>query len=280
MRILVCFKIVYDLEDVTPEELVSLQEGGLDISVFKKIIGSYDEAGLETALRLAENVRQRGNAVTLHGLTVGDCEKRFFGNLFPLGFDDLTGIPMPVNTMQTELPHPAHTDVDDYSWQPELIAHTIAAFVKEQGGYDVIITGKQASPGENGLVPFLLAFSLGQPCISEVFSLEGHDRGIRVITKTDTGRAAMTITRPAVYAVGEAQYSYLRVPTLREKLNAGSREPRIWSPADCISVCNSIHFLHYVYTMKKRQCRMVEGLNQEEKLNNVWKSYLEKRVHQ
>ena len=264
MRILVCFKIVYDLEDVTPEELVSLQEGSLDISVFKKIIGSYDEAALETALRLAEDARQHGAEVVLHGLTIGDCEQRFFGNLFPLGFDDLIGIPL-------------H---DDYSWQPELTARTIAAFVHDQGGYDVIITGKQASPGENGLIPFQLASSLGRACVSEVFSLEWHDRGIRVTTKTDTGRAAMTVTRPAVYAVGEAQYSYLRVPTLREKLNAGARKPRTWSPAECTSSPNAIHFLHYVYTMKKRQCRMLEGLNQEEKLDNLWNSYLEKRAHQ
>jgi len=259
MRILVCFKIIYDLEHITPEELLLLQNGTLDLSVFKKIFGSYDEAALETALRLAEDVRQQGQAVTIHGLTVGECENRFLGNLFPLGFDDLIRIPPDA----------------DITWHPEAVAGSIAAFVKERGGYDAIITGKQTAAGESGLVPRMIACGLGLPCVPEVFSLKYRGGGIRVCSKTDTGQMAMTVTKPAVYAVGEALYSYLRIPTLREKIAAGSKEPSTWTPAGTGPVSASVQFLQYVYTMPQRQCRMIQGNEPEEKMETLW-AYLQK----
>ena len=259
MRILVCFKTVYDLEYITPQELVSLQDGSLDLSVFKKKIGSYDEAALETALRLAEHMRRQAGTVNIHGLTAGECEKRIFGNLFPLGFDDLIHIPLDTN----------------FPWSPELVAAGIAAFVKDQGGYDVIITGKQTGPGETGLIPYMLASRLGYPCVSEVFSLERCGRGVKVTSKTDTGQKTMTVTKPAVYAVGEAMHPYLRVATLREKIAAGSMEARTWSVAGAGPVPGSARFLQYEYTMPQRQYRIIEGKNLGEKMETLW-AYLQK----
>ena len=255
MRILVCFKVVYDLENITPQELLSLQNGSLDLAVFKKIFGTYDEAALETALRLAENLCEQSETVTLHGLTAGKCENRFLENLFPLGFDDLFCI-------QPE---------KDFSWQPELTAGCITAFVKDSGGYDIILTGKQAGPGENGLIPRMLAHRLGYAFVPEVFSLEHMRGGIRVISKTDAGRAAMTVKLPAVFPVGEALHSYLRVPTLREKIAAGSREVHYWSTETPPKTGpGSGNFIHYIYTMTQRNCRMIDGNTLSEKLENLW----------
>jgi electron transfer flavoprotein alpha/beta subunit len=163
----------------------------------------------------------------------------------------------------------------DTSWNPALVAGSIAAFVRERGGYDLIITGKQTGPGESGLIPRMLASGLGLPCIPEVFSLKYCSRGIRVISKTDAGQAVMTVTKPAVYAVGEALHSYLRVPTLREKIAAGSKEPGSRLPAGTCPVLNTVQFLKYVYTMPQRQCRMIEGNNTEEKMETLW-AYLQK----
>lgn len=266
MRILVCFKIVNDLEYITPGELLSLQEGLLDLSVFKKIIGSYDEAALETALRLAENVRRQGLPVTIHALTAGNCEKRFIENLLSLGFDDLFRIPVDTGIL----------------WQPELIADHITAFVKDFGRYDVIVTGKQAGPGENGLIPRMLSSKLGLACVPEVISLNWCSRGIKVTFRTDTGQASMTVTKPAVFAVGEAKYPWLRVPTLLEKItakrkSAGSREPVNYLSAGFETNPASAQFLRYVYTMPKRQCRMIEGKNSEEKFEILW-SYLQREI--
>ena len=269
MRILVCFKVVYDLEYITPQELLSLQNDSLDIAVFKKIIGSYDEAALETALCLAENAREQGETVALHALTVGECEKRFLENLFPLGFDDVFRIQLETSAL------PDHSRVagspeEDFSWQPELAADCIASFVKDSGAYDVIITGKQAGPGESGLVPRMLAHRLGLVSLPEVFSLEWSRRGIKVITKTDTGQAFMKVKKPAVFAVGEALHPYLRVPTLREKIAAGSREVQVLPAAGISPGPGAIQFLRYDYTMPQRDCRMIEGNSLSEKLETLW----------
>ena len=43
MKILVCFKTVWNLEYSTPKELCSLRDGTLNIELFGRRLGNYDE---------------------------------------------------------------------------------------------------------------------------------------------------------------------------------------------------------------------------------------------
>ena len=257
MRILICFKVIRDLEYITPGELLALAGGRLDMSVFQQVIGSYDEAALETALRLADDLREQKDDVILHALTVGSCESRFAKNLYALGFDE-------VFCLATE---------QDISWKPEFTAGCIAAFVRGGGGYDLILTGKQAGPGENAMTPRLLAHELDLPCLPEVIEMIPHKKGIAVKCKTDTGSCSLILISPVVCAVGEAAHLYLRVATLREKLATASKELRVL-PAAVFPPERAAEFLCYIYEEQEKQCRFIEGADLKQKVHTLWTEYL------
>jgi electron transfer flavoprotein beta subunit len=260
MRILVCFKVVRDVEHITPGELSALRDGCLELSVFQQIIGSYDEAALETALRLADGMREGGQDITLHALTAGKCESRFAKNLYAIGFDE-------VICLDPER---------DSTWEPEFTAGCVASFVKAGAGYDLILTGKQAGPGESALLPAFLAGELGLPCLPEVIALRPGKRGIAATAKTDRGRCSLTLIRPAVCAVGEAAHPYLRVAVLREKLAAAAKETRFCAVDGIPQAMGPARFLHYMYEVREKQCRFIEGANLEQKVDVLWSEYLQK----
>jgi electron transfer flavoprotein beta subunit len=258
VRILVCFKITFDLEYITPGELLALKEGRLDLSVFQRIIGGYDEAALENALRLAEAARARGEAVLTHGLTLDSGVHQAAKNLYALGFDELVCL----------------SREEDLDWSPDETAACLGRFISERPPYDLILMGKQAGPGESAQVPRILAFRLGLPCLGEVSTLEWCEKGIRIVAKTDRGKRSCTVTRPAVYALGEADHPYLRVATLREKIAAASKEVQIRDPGKPSGSRDAPRHLGYIYEIQEKQCRFIAGKNTEEKTGILWREYL------
>lgn len=252
MKILACFKIVCDFERITPAELTALQEGSLNLSVFKRIFGSYDEAALENARRLAEEIRKTEDC-KLDAVTVGDCEPRFLKNLYALGFDEVFKV---------------RGEKD--------AAANICRLAEDVGGYDMIFTGRQAWPNERGLTPYLIAKKLSLPCISNVIDLTRTLSGVRVVSKTDYGAFTRTVTSPAVYSMGEAAHPYLHIATLREKLAAESKSV---SEIDIAAADMQVHtgeFLRFVYEHTEKQCRFIEGETDAQKAHALWQEVFTK----
>ena len=259
---LVCFKVVRDLEYITPAELSALRDGRLNMSVFRQVIGAYDEAALETALCLADALHNEKTGVSLHALTVGDCESRFVKDLYSLGFEEVVCLA----TQQ------------DITWRPEFTAANIAAFIRAGNSYDLILAGKQASPGENALMPKLLARELNLPCLPEVLELNPGAKGIEAVCKTDRGKCFLTLIRPAVCVIGEAVHPYLRAATLREKLAAASKELRVLQAADVLSSMGTGRHLHYIYETPEKHCHFIEGAGLKQKIHILWTQYLRQWV--
>jgi electron transfer flavoprotein alpha/beta subunit len=264
VRLLTCFKVTYDIEYITPEELLALHNGVLDLSVFQKVIGNYDEAALETTLRLKDAYRDKSIHVEIHALTLGQCEGRFAKNLYALGFDQIICL----------------TAEKDCVWQPEYTARCIENFITQKGPYDAVLTGKQTGPGESSQIPRLLASLLGWPCIPEVLELSPCAKGLNIVSKTDRGKSRYRVIKPAVYAIGEAQHPYLRVATLREKLAMKSKEMVSLASVSATlpqSMGNAEH-LHYLYEIRKKKCLMLEGNTINDKLTILWERYLENQI--
>lgn len=254
-RILVCFKITRDVEHITPAELIALRDGQQDISQFRKKLGSYDEAALETALRLREAL---GAETILHAVTVGECESRFIKDLYAVGYDCVCALPCQ----------------EDLTYHPETVAALLAQYAGKQGDYDMILTGKQAGLGENAFTPYLLAKKLGLPCVSQVLSILPCEGGPIVRTQTDTGYAQRKVTRPAVYAIGEVAHPYLRVPSLRESLAAAKKPAETFLPT-AERKSDSLRFMGYHFTEVIKQCREIPGENMEEKVSALLDIYRE-----
>lgn len=243
LRITVCFKIVHDLEYIQAEELIALRDGRLDLNLFKTIFGTYDEAALETALRLADGARAEGNEAELSALTVVQkntkLDRRFAQDLFAVGFDTVTAL---------------YTD-EDIDFQPGVSAQILSNYLAGESAErkQIIIMGKQTSPGESGMVPLLTAGLLQLPLTQNV-------RALHYSNDLHSG----------VYVVAEAEHPWLRVATLREKLAAKEKQMIEIDAGEVNSSFGALQFDQYIYEEKKRQCRMIEGKDLEEQVGKLW----------
>ncbi len=262
MNILACFKTARDVDGITPRELRALRDGELDAEMFRSVLGGYDEAALENALRLADAARsggaQGGEAVVLHAVTVGGVGSGVDADLFAIGFDAVFRIPA--------------SDRDASS--PDFVAAAIARFIADRGGYDAVFTGKQAFPGESGQTPFLLAARCGLPCVPGVIDVRLAEQGLETLSRADAGECRRVVTRPAVFAMGEAAHPFLRVATLREKLRARGRTAEEIPPLPVMPVMGSGRRLRYIHEPHERQCSFIEGGTLEEKTRLLWEHHL------
>ncbi len=245
MKILVCFKVVRSFDRFTDSELQKICNREFDFSILKSILNSYDEAAIETALRISDDLKAKDVEVELHGITVGSCEGRFLTDLYAVGFSKL------INIKTTE----------SLDFDPEKTAEIICGYVKQANcNYDIVITGKQAPPGDSRLVAPLISSMLNIPALFDVQSIENCiDNTAEVAVKTDIGTAYYKVKTPILCAVGDAKYPYMRLATLKNKLAAKKIEPQY-------IVNNSIlqtDAFEMSYKSQNRNCKMLEGSPEE-----------------
>lgn len=210
-RILICFKVVHDLDTVMEEDWRRAGDGNPDVSYTRTLLGCWDEAALETGLRLADQLRLSGRKAEVTALTVGEeIQEEMVQSLYGVKCDRVV----------------FWECREDLRFSPEPIAAKIAAFVKGEGGFDLILTGWQAPVGDSGKLPWALAWYLGLPALAMVKEFYLRDNAVLAVSETEGWKRSYLCMKPMVCAVGNARYPYLRVPTLRERLAAGGK--KIW----------------------------------------------------
>lgn len=262
MKLLVCFKITKDVEHITPEELVELCDGTLNLSVFRKRFGMYDEAALENALRLADALKKAGKHTIVEALTVGECNERFATDLFALGFDEVHHILM---------------DSEDKSL--EWTVGQVHNLIVHEGGYDAVFTGKQAGLNESGQFPYMLASRLGLPCVSDVIDLALHETGILTVSRIETGTCSRVVTEPAVYSIGDAHHPYLRSATLRERLRVAKKHMKEHDPVPLTLHMDCGRHEQFLFEKTERNCVWIEGESVLERARVLKERYLEEMVN-
>jgi len=177
--------------------------GGPETRYVRRILGVFDEAALELALRLRDARTDRSLDTSLAAFSVAGREADpFLKTLQALGYERAARVE-------------AGAALD---FAPAATAALVAAGALRLGG-DVLLLGSRGDPGGTGLVPFLVAEALGRPCLTQVTEIEPADRGcLRVTFTADAGPVRATIGTPCVLAVGNALVSMLRVPTLKDRL--------------------------------------------------------------
>ena len=211
IRILVCFHTLPDLEQLTGQEWTAGCEAGhIDASYLRKRISECDESALELALRYRASCGDLETEMT--AVTIGGrSNDAVLSTLAALGFD-----------------HTARIEINDDAAASELgsgeAASMLLSWIERSGGYDLIITGQQSGDGNQGKVPVLLASRLGTRCITyaEDFSSDGPDR-IRISWQADDGLCTALAKLPLVISVGTVPGTFLRVPTLRQRMAVRGR---------------------------------------------------------
>lgn len=270
MKILVCFKAVPDLEMLSDEDWVADSNLKIDVSFVKHMLNCFDESALEMTLKLSDNSEGFNVSFNLTALTIGDKKlNTYLKSLYALRFDKAVRI----------------ENNEDVRFVPEVIASVISQYVKESNNQDAIILGRQSGEGDNSKTPLLVAEMLEWPCITQVIKIEpDKEDTLKVSSMVDGGILTQIVKTPCVLSVGNAPNSYMRVPTLKDKMKYGK------TPIDVLDIqefntqplldecCNDYELKTLEKISCKREGIIIEGATPAEKAQILYDSYLKGRL--
>lgn len=208
MRILVCFKIVRDLDNVIDSDWDSERDPSFRIDYTRKILNDADQGVLEAALLISD--REPGTEITAVTVTDDDGAS-FFTGLFAAGIGNVVRI----------------APEEDLTLRPAATAALLAQYAAETGPYDLILFGAQAPPGDSRQVPYAAAEMLQFPAIDRVRELKSSDGRITAVRETDTSLEEYELLAPAAIIMENPVHSYLRLPTLRERMKASGKKAEL-----------------------------------------------------
>lgn len=220
IKVLNCFKIVPDIDKVAEDDWSSAEEKGtVDTSYLKSLINYYDEGALELACRFSDKSRQNNIGCSLSVVTVGDkMADNVLKTLMALGFSYADRI----------------ASTNNKRFEPEYIATVIEEHIKKEGNFDLIIMGMESADGNNGRTPYILAEKMDIPCICQVIGFEPIDeKSCNVTYMTDEGSCSESFKMPLLLAVGDVPASYLRVPTLKQRMAVSKQAIRVSHAEAC-----------------------------------------------
>lgn len=244
----------------------------VDTSFVRRVFNCFDESALETALRLSTQLEILAEPCELTALTVdqeqGDL---FLRHLTALGYHHAVRI--------------CCTGQPDLRFNSRVIARLISRYI-QQADQQLVILGMQGGEGDNGQTGFLVAEDLGWPCIGEVthVGMAGASHLLEVESRIDGGILKQTISLPMVLIMGNSLDSpYLRIPTLKQKLNARAKPLTLVSEADlgldARALCASDKQLLSLHRpTKNRSCVFVNGKTAPEQAQNFYDQYLKHRM--
>jgi electron transfer flavoprotein alpha/beta subunit len=242
-HICVCFKIIDDFDEVMPSDWETADETGPDVSYVRRILGDFDEAALENALRVKDVYHTLGMDADLTAVTVAPGHAdHIFKNFAAIGVD---------HTVCIETP-------EDLRFNPKRTASVMADFIMRNTAPDIVIAGLMTPPGGSGAVPLFLTEYLGLPCITDVISLMPSKDCVMVEHRVDAGICRCEMLTAFLCTVGNARHSYLRIPTLLDTLRApASTIEHIESEA--AEPCGGFNPVSVCREHRERQCLFAEG---------------------
>lgn len=266
MNGLVCFKIVPDLDQLSQNDWSVDEDLQVDTGFVKTMVNPYDESALELALKLRDEALSRSSDLTLTALTVGgQSSDRTLKNLMALNY--ARGVRI---SAQEEL-----------RFQPENVAASICQYIRNHPSIDVIVMGSQSGVGDNGKTPFLVAESLGLPCIPSVtgIRMSEQENCLNVTASYCELELLQTISLPAVLVIGNVAGSYLRVPTLKSKMEAAKKNIEILSPEPPVAQDNiELQLIDLFYENQIRNCEFLQEDTPAKTAGLLYEKYIKEKI--
>ncbi|AYO57879.1 electron transfer flavoprotein subunit alpha [Chryseobacterium sp. 6424] len=205
MKILVCISSV---PDTTSKINFTADKSALDKNGIQWVINPLDEFALTKAVKLQES----GATVTV--LNIGDATTEpVIRKALAIGANE--GIR--VNTEPK----------DSYSVAKEI------ANVAQNGGYDLILCGKESLDYNGGAVPGMVAQLLGQPFVNACVGLEVNGTEATAVREIEGGKETISVKLPAVIAgqKGLVDEKDLIIPNMRGIMSARTKPLQIQEAA-------------------------------------------------
>ena len=198
MKILVCISHV---PDTTSKINFTDNDTKFDTNGVNFVINPNDEFGLTRAMWFKEK-----QGASVHVVNVGGPETEpTLRKALAIGADEAIRIDTPAT--------------DGYSVALQL------ADVAQQGGYDLIIGGRESIDYNGGMVPGMLAKMIGANFVNTCISLEIEGSSATAIREIDGGKETLQTTLPLVIGgqKGLVEESDLRIPNMRGIMQARSK---------------------------------------------------------
>lgn len=213
MRIVICVKEVLDPDAVDNYVLVGKLEIGADGKTLTqtsipRLMNAYDAQAIECALKL----RDAGVDCKIHVVSIGADPTKILQHSIAMGADEV-----------------AHIPVDTGALDGFATASLLAGFVKKLGGADLVLCGRQASDGDQGVVPGLLGEMLGMPVVTIARAVEMAGSAVRVTRVTPDGDEIVEVNCPAVITISN-ELGEPRYPTGMRTMKARKVKPEAVTP--------------------------------------------------
>ncbi|MCF6248310.1 MAG: hypothetical protein L3J69_13255 [Desulfobacula sp.] len=272
MRTLVCFKTMPDIGLISSRDWKISDDMSVDLRFVKHIFNCFDESALEMALKLSDLTSSTDSPFDLTALTIDDdSADLFLKHLLAVQYNTAVRI------------HPDRGF--DLRFNALSLSRLIYSYVKKIGGQGLVILGAQGSIGDNGQTGLLVAERLGWPCINNVSDLKPGPsyHSLDVTSRQDGAVMIQTIALPMVLIIANAPDSpYLRVPTLKQKLDVGEKKISVLSPADLGVDKKNLGNDKTLMELQKKQmrhtCKIISGSSPKEKAQHLFDRYLKKRL--
>ncbi len=217
MKILVCISHV---PDTTSKINFTNGDSEFDTTGVQFVINPNDEFGLTRAIWFKE---QQGAAVTVINVGGPDAEATLRKAL-AIGADEAIRI------------NAAPTD-------GLFVAKQLANIVKE-GGYDLVIAGKESLDYNGGMVPGMLAGILGYNFVNACVGIDLNGTEAKVTREIDGGKEIILAGLPLIVGgqKGIVEEKDLRIPNMRGIMMARSKALTIVEPTGDTAATQSIKF--------------------------------------
>ncbi|MEL1243703.1 electron transfer flavoprotein subunit beta/FixA family protein [Flavobacterium sp. DGU11] len=217
MKILVCISHV---PDTTSKINFTNGDSEFDASGVQFVINPNDEFGLTRAIWFKE---QQGANVTVVNVGGPDAEATLRKAL-AIGADEA----IRVNAAPT----------DGF-----FVAKQLAEVVK-QGGYDLVIAGKESLDYNGGMVPGMLAGLLGFDFVNSCIKLDVTDNDAKAVREIDGGKETLTAKLPMVIGgqKGLVEEKDLRIPNMRGIMMARQKALVVLDPVTANAATKAVKF--------------------------------------
>jgi electron transfer flavoprotein beta subunit len=271
MDILVCFKVGPDLDMLSGSDWVIDDDFQVDTRFAPTILNPGDEGALELALKLRDAAQKEKTAVKLTALTIGtNRSNKVLKNLYSLQYDQVVRV-------ECQL---------DLRFNARLVSGVIHQYLNKHKNHQVIIMGSQSSEGDNAKTPLLVAERQGIPCVTSVtgIQLSAQTDRLAITSKIDDLIVEQIIKPPVVLVIGNVPNSYLRIPTLKDKLHYGKKEIAVYSLGDldmkesAADAENDCELIALFYERQEKNCVFLERAEPSQQAAVLYEDYLRERV--
>ncbi|MDH7911637.1 electron transfer flavoprotein subunit beta/FixA family protein [Winogradskyella sp. SYSU M77433] len=217
MKILVCISHV---PDTTSK--INFTEGDtkFDTNGVQFVINPNDEFGLTRAMWFKEKQGASVDVVNVGGPETEPTLRKALA----IGADTA----IRVNTPAT----------DGFS-----VAKQLAKVVKD-GGYDLVIAGRESIDYNGGMVPGMIAAMVGANFVNNCISLEVDGTSAKAVREIDGGKETVSTSLPLVVGgqKGIVEESDLRIPNMRGIMMARKKPLTVAEPVDANAETNAVSF--------------------------------------